>query len=168
MRLALLLSRSISKHPSPSIWWSLRREGRNGVPSYPQAPLRGTRLLARLEAPATPAKPCAEVVIDAMPLPICRPRRGKRCAFPGAPWGFGTQGQVSGDKLHAWRRGVPSRWVSTTGNVLHHLVRPANVHDATLGHELNRRWPEFGGLKIVEDNGECGPGFIFPPEKNTR
>ncbi|GGR10496.1 hypothetical protein GCM10008957_23960 [Deinococcus ruber] len=47
-------------------------------------------------------------------------------------------------------------------------MRPANFHDATIGHELNRRWPEFGGPKIIGDKGSCGLGFVFAPKKNTR
>ena len=160
MLLALLLARLVFKHPYPSIWWSLLREGRHGLPSYTQAYTRGLRLLERLEAIATPARRCAEVIIDSMPLPVCRPKRGKRCAFPGATWGYATQGRVYGYKLHAW--------VTPSGTIVQYRLRPANLHDTTVGYELNARWPEFGGPKIIGDKGYCSLGFIFPPKSNTR
>lgn len=57
---------------------------------------------------------CTEVVVDLMPLPVCRPKRGKRCALPGARWGFGKQGAFLGFKLHAW--------VSPTGQLLQYVI----------------------------------------------
>ena len=157
---ALLLASFVFKHPYPSIWWNLLREGRPGLPSYTQAYTRGLKLLARLEDIVSPAQHCAEVIIDSMPLPVCRPKRGKRCAFPGARWGFGTQGDVYGYKLHAW--------VSPTGDIVQYVLRPANLHDTTVAYELNRRWPDFGGPKIIGDKGYCCLGFIYPPKTNTR
>lgn len=158
--LALLLARFVFKHPYPSVWWSLLREGRHGLPCYTQAYTRGLGLLERLEEIVTPAQRCTEVIIDSMPLPICRPKRGKRCAFPGATWGHGTQGQVYGYKLHAW--------VAPNGTIVQYLLRPANLHDTTVGYELNRRWPDFSGPKIIGDKGYCSLGFVFPPKLNTR
>lgn len=73
--MALLLSRLVFKHPFPSIWWQTLREDRFGLPSYTQAYTRGLRLLDRLEAVASPARGCTEVIIDSMPLPVCRPKR---------------------------------------------------------------------------------------------
>lgn len=157
---ALLLSRLVFKHPFPSIWWQMLREDRSGLPSYTQAYTRGLRLLDRLEAVASPARRCTEVIIDSMPLPVCRPKRGKRCAFPGARWGFGTQGDVYGYKLHAW--------VTPEGEIVQYLLKPANLHDTTVSYELNRRWPEFGGPKIIGDKGYCCLGYVFPPKKNSR
>ncbi|WP_420594353.1 IS982 family transposase [Deinococcus sp.] len=157
---ALLLTRLVFKHPYASVWWSMLREDRPGLPSYTQAYTRGTRLLEQLEAIVSPPQLCAEVIIDSMPLPVCRPKRGGQCVFPGARWGYGTQGQVFGYKLHAW--------VCPQGRILQYLVKPANLHDTTVGFELNQRWPEFGGPKIVGDKGYCCLGFIFPPKKNTR
>ena len=150
--LALLLARFVFKHPYLSVWWSLLREGRHGLPSYTQAYTRGLCLLEKLEAIVTPSVLCKEVIIDSMPLPVCRPKRGKCCAFPGATWGYGTQGQVYGYKLHAW--------VSPTGTIVQYLLRPANLHDTTVGYELNRRWPDFGGPKIIGDKGYCSLGFF--------
>lgn len=157
---ALLLSRFVFKHPYPLIWWSLLREDRLGLPSYTQAFTRGQHLPERLEEIVSPAQRCAEVIIDSMPLPVGRPRRGNRYAFPGARWGFGTQGDVYGFKLHAW--------VSPLGHILQYVIRPANLHDTTVAYELNRRWPDFGGPKIIGDKGYCCLGFVFPPKKNTR
>ncbi|GAA5514598.1 IS982 family transposase ISDds4 [Deinococcus carri] len=37
-----------------------------------------------------------------------------------------------------------------------------------MGYELNRRWPEFGGPKIIGDKGYATLGFVLPPKKNTR
>jgi hypothetical protein len=48
-----------------------------------------------------------------------------------------------------------------------YLLRPANLHDTTVGFELNLRWSEFGGPKIIGDKGYAALGFIFPPKKNT-
>lgn len=156
---ALLLSRFVFKVPYASIWWSLLREDRHGLPSYTQAYTRSIQLLARLEALATTSEHLAEVIIDSMPLPVCRPKRTKRCTFPGARWGYGTQGGFYGYKLHAW--------VTGTGKVVQYALRPAHFHDVTVGYELNRRWPEFGGPKIIGDKGYASLGFVFPPKKNT-
>ncbi|ACO48206.1 IS982-like element ISDds5 family transposase [Deinococcus deserti] len=157
---ALLLSRYVFKHPYPSIWWNILREDRPGLPSYTQAFTRGQRLLEHLEALVSPPLPCTDVVVDSMPLPVCRPKRGKRCAFPGARWGYGTQGDFFGFKLHAW--------VSPAGQVMQYLIRPANLHDTTVAYELNRRWADFGGPRVIGDKGYCALGFIYPPKKNTR
>lgn len=157
---ALLLARLVFKHPYPSIWWNLLRADRSGLPSYTQAYTRGLRLLDRLEALVQPSGRYAEVIIDSMPLPVCRPKRGKRCKFPGARWGFGTQGEVYGYKLHAW--------VSPQGEIVQYLLRPANLHDLTVGYELNRKWADFGGPKVIGDKGYACLGFVFPPKKNTR
>ena len=157
---ALLLSRLVFKHPFPSIWWNILREDRHDLPSYTQAYTRGQRLLERLEAVATPSQSCTEVIVDSMPLPVCRPKRGKRCSFPGARWGYGTQGDVYGYKLHAW--------VTASGAIVQYLIRPANLHDTTVSDELNRRWPDFGGPRIIGDKGYCCLGYVFPPKRNTR
>lgn len=157
---ALLLSRFVFKVPYASIWWSLLKEDRTGLPSYTQAYTRSVRLLARLEALANTAEHLAEVIIDSMPLPVCRPKRTWRCRFVGARWGDGTQGGFYGYTLHAW--------VTTTGRVVQYVLRPANLHDVTVAYELNRTWPEFGGPKVIGDKGYAALGFVFPPKKNTR
>lgn len=157
---ALLLSRYVFKHPYPSIWWNLLREDRPGLPSYTQAFTRGQRLLEKLEALVTPPLTSSEVVIDSMPLPVCRPKRGGRSKFPGARWGFATQGHFFGFKIHAW--------VCPGGRILQYLIRPANRHDVSVGRELNQRWGEFGCPRVIGDKGYCALGFIFPPKKNTR
>ena len=158
--IALLLSRFVFKMPYASIWWSLLREDRAGLPSYTQAYTRSLRLLARLEAAVHSVEHLAEVIIDSMPLPVCRPKRTKRCAFPGARWGYGTQGDFYGYKLHAW--------VTTTGKVVQYVLRPANLHDVTVAYELNRQWAAWGGPKVIGDKGYAALGFVFPPKKNTR
>lgn len=157
---ALLLSRLVFKHPFGSIWWQLLREDRGGLPSYTQASTHGLRLLERLETIVSPARRCVAVIIDSIPLPVCRPERGKRCAFPGARWGFGTQGDVSGYTLHAW--------VTPEGEIVQSRLRPAKLHDTTVSDELNRRWPEFGGPKIIGDQGSCCLEDVFPPKKTSR
>lgn len=156
----MLLSRFVFKVPHASIWWSLLREDRKGLPSYTQAYTRSVRLLTRLEALVTTAEQLAEVMIDSMPLSICRPKRTKRCAFPGARWGYGTLGEFYGYKLHAW--------VTASGKIVQYALRPANLHDLTVGFELNQRWTEFGAPKIIGDKGYAALGFVFPPKKNTR
>jgi len=74
--------------------------------------------------------------------------------------GFGTQGDVYGYKLHAW--------VTPEGEIVQYLLKPANLHDTTVSYELNQRWPEFGGPKIIGDKGYCCLGYVFPPKKNSR
>ncbi|SEJ72459.1 hypothetical protein SAMN04488058_1163 [Deinococcus reticulitermitis] len=37
-----------------------------------------------------------------------------------------------------------------------------------MSYELNHRWPEFGGPKIIGDKGYCCLGYVFPPKKNSR
>ena len=34
-------------------------------------------------------------------------------------------------------------------------------------HE-DRRWPEFGGAKIIGGKAYCSLGYVFSPKKNTR
>lgn len=160
MLIALLLARLIYKQAYPSVWWSDLKADRSGLPSYTQAFNRANRLLEKLEQVCAPSRPCAEVVIDSMPLPICRPKRTRRCHFPGARWGYGTQGKFFGYKLHAW--------VLEDGEVAQYLIRPANLHDTTVSYELNRRWPDFDGPKIVGDKGYCCVGYIYPPKSNSR
>ncbi|GGL86338.1 hypothetical protein GCM10010840_25370 [Deinococcus aerolatus] len=157
--IALLLGRFVFKVPHASIWWSLLREDRHGLPSYAQAYIRSVRLLAQLETLVSTAEHLAEVIIDSMSIPVCRPKRTKHCTFPGVRWGYGTQGNFYGYKLHAW--------VTGGGKIVQYALRPANLHDLTVGFELNGRWPEFGGPKIIGDKGYAALGFVFPP-KNTR
>lgn len=154
----LLLSGFVFKVPHASSWWSLLREDQHGLPSSTQADTRSVRLLAQLETLVSTAEHLAEVIIDAMSLPICRPKRTKHCTFPGARWGYGTQKNFYGDKVHAW--------VTRDGKIVQYALRPANLHDLTVGFELNGRWPEFGGPKIIGDKGDAALGFVFPP-KNT-
>lgn len=160
MLLALQLSRLVFKVPYASIWWSMVRDTRPGLPSYTQAYTRSAALLERLEGLANTPERLAEVIIDSMPLPVCRPKRTRRCAFPGARWGYGTQGSFYGYKLHAW--------VTPTGQIVQYLLRPANLHDLTVGDELNQQWPAFGGPKLIGDKGYACLGVVFPPKKNTR
>jgi hypothetical protein len=112
--IAMLLSRFVYKVPHASIWWGLLKEDRPGLPSYTQAYTRSVRLLARLEALVNTPQQLAEVIINSMPLPLCRPKRAGWCACPAADWGYGTQGDFYGYKLHAW--------VSTTGKIVQYLT----------------------------------------------
>ena len=95
-----------------------------------------------------------------MPLPVCRPKRGQRYSFPGARWGYGTQGDVYGYKLNAW--------VTPSGDIVQCLTRSTNLHDTTVSDELNRRWPDFGGPRIIGDKGYCCLGDVFLPKSTTR
>lgn len=160
MLLAVQLSRFVFKVPHASIWWSMVRHHRPGLPSYTQAYTRSAALLERLEGLANTTEHLAEVIIDSMPLPVCRPKRTRRCGFPGARWGYGTQGDFYGYKLHAW--------VTSTGTIVQYVMRPANLHDLTVAYELNQQWPACGGPKIVGDKGYACLGFVFPPKTNTR
>ena len=135
-----LLSRFVFKHPFPSIWWLMLREVRSDLPSFTQADTRGLRLLERLKAVACQDRRCTKVIVDSMPLPVCRPKRGGRCAFPGARWGFRTQGDVCGDKLHAW--------VTPDGEIVQSLLKPATLHDIPSRHRSQlQAQPEMAGLR---------------------
>jgi len=59
-------------------------------------------------------------------------------------------------------------WVTASGAIVQYLIRPANLHDTTVSYELNRRWPDFGGPRIIGDKGYCCLGYVFPPKRNTR
>ncbi|WP_041230707.1 IS982 family transposase [Deinococcus peraridilitoris] len=166
---ALHLSRLVYKHAYPSIWWGLLRETRPWLPSYRQAgrsPTFGTQAFTRMQkvldtlvAVATPNQRLQQVVIDSAPLPVCRPKRMARCTFPEARWGYATQGEFYGFKLHVW--------ITPSGQIVQYALRPANLHDTTVAFELNRRWGDFGTPKIIGDKGYCCLGFVFPPKKNT-
>ena len=52
--------------------------------------------------------------------------------------------------------------------IVQYLLRPANLHDLTVGYELNRKWAQFGGPKVIGDKGYACLGFVFPPKKNSR
>ena len=157
---ALHLSRLIFKHPYPSVWWNMLKDGRPNLPSYTQAFVRINRLLEQLQQVACPVRACQEVVIDSMPLPVCRPKRAKRCRFAGAKWGYGTQWKFYGYKLHAW--------ILPNGEIVQYNVKPANLHDLTASYELNVQWGKYGGPKVIGDKGYCCLGYIHPPKKNTR
>ena len=100
--LAYLLARLVYRHPYPSVWWNMLKADCPSLPSYTQVYKRGITLLEKLESIAQTAQKCAEVIIDSMPLPLCRPKRAKHARFKGAKWGYGTQGKFYGYKLHAW------------------------------------------------------------------
>ena len=157
---AYLLARFVYRHPYPSVWWSMLKADWDSLPSYTQAYKRGIALLEKLETLAQTARKCSEVIIDSMPLPVCRSKRAKHSRFKGAKWGYGTQGKFYGYKLHAW--------VTPEGSIVQYALRPANLHDVTVGYELNVRWPDYGGPTLIGDKGYCALGYIFPPKKNTR
>lgn len=157
---ALHLSRLVFKHAYPSVWWNMLKDGRPHLPSYTQAFVRMSRLLEQLQQAACPERDCEAVLIDSMPLPVCRPKRAKRSRFAGAAWGYGTQGNFYGYKLHAW--------ILPSGEIVQYSVKPANLHDLTASYELNAQWPQYGGPKIIGDKGYCCLGYIYPPKRNTR
>lgn len=61
MLIAIFLARFVFKQPHPSVWWSMLKADRPGLPSYTQAYTRSLKLLQQLEALATPSRRCQEV-----------------------------------------------------------------------------------------------------------
>ena len=157
---ALHLSRLVFKHPYPSVWWNILKDGRSYLPSYTQAFVRINRLLEQLQEIACPERKCKEVVIDSMPLPVCRPKRAKRSSFAGAKWGYSSQGKIYGYKLHAW--------ILPTGEIVQYTIKPANLHDITVSYDLCGQWVKYGGPEIIGDKGYCCFCYTHPIKKNSR
>lgn len=101
-----------------------------------------------------------ELLIDSEPIPTCRFKRAGRCKYPGAAFGFTTQGMIFGFKLHVW--------TALNGRVMRYKIRPANEHDLTVGTTLNDNWPAFGGPKIIGDKAYQDGANLTPPKSNAR
>jgi hypothetical protein len=138
------------------------------LPSLTQAYVRLKRLTEIIERLAVQIESLAFVVIDSQPLPACRTKRAHRCKVPEATFGYGTQGRVYGFKLHAWRRGAPSRWTKLNGQIVQYVVRPANIHDLTVGYELNQHWIAYGAPQIIGDKAYLDGIYLTPPKKNAK
>ena len=133
-------------------------ETRPWVPSYTQALTRIRSLLNALLAVATPTQRLP-IVVDFAPIPVCPNKRGATHAFPGARWGWTTEGQFFCFKRRAW--------VAPSGKTVQSDVQAANLRDRTLAFEPNRKRADFGGFKVVWSGGHCGLGSIFPPRHTT-
>lgn len=157
---ALSLARLTFGGMYASTWWALMQELFPTLPSYTQAYRRLRRLLPVLEALNFREGRYDLVLVDSQPLPVCRKARGGRCKVRRADWGWSREGLFLGFKLHVW--------VDTLGEVVQYFIKPANEHDFVVGCELNHRWAEFGGPKLVGDKGYVSDGFITPPKKNAK
>jgi len=110
-----------------------------------------------IESMAVQVEKLAIVIIDSQPLPVCRLKRARRCKVPEATFGYGTQGRVYGFKLHAW--------TGLNGQIAQYSIRPANMHDLTVGYEFNQRWIEYGAPKIIGDKAYQDGTYLTPPKK---
>ena len=141
---AVAVLRVLHKVPYFSRWWSFVRT--NFFPYFPsltQAVVRLARLTPFIERVAVKVEHLDFSVSDSEPLPVCRSKRAQRCNVRGATFGYGSQGSVYGFKLHAWTK--------LNGQIALYSVRPANMHDLTVGHELNAHWTEYGAPKQIGD-----------------
>lgn len=159
--IALALLRFIHKVPYFKTWWRMLKVNLcPELPSLPQASLRLKRLTPTIEKLACQVEPLAFAVIDSEPIPMCRYKRAKRCKFPGAAFGFGTQGKFYGFKLHAW--------TTLNGKIAQYALVAANEHDLTGGGHLVEQWPAYGGPKIIGDKAYQGGGYIVPARSNMK
>ena len=148
--LAVALLQKLHKVPYFSRWWRFLKVNHfPHFPSEPQARIRLARLTPIVEQLATEVQELDFVAVDSEPLPVSTFKRAPRCKFPGARHGFSTAGPVYGFKLHAWRRGVPSRWSALNGKIVRYEIRPANEHDFSVLCEMNRDWPAYGRSGVL-------------------
>lgn len=127
--------------------------------------------------PALPLRVRAPVPVDPVDPAAGRPRRSSPLdagvhSRSGSPRTARTA-RLSCTAVHGGRHrlddapDVPSHTrVFPLGHSLQPVSRPAKLHDVTVAYKLNRRWWDFGGPTIV--NGNCCPGFVYPPKKNAR
>lgn len=159
--IALALLRFIHKVPYFKSWWHmLKLNLYPELPSLPQACIRLKRLTPVIEKLACQLEILQYAVIDSEPIPVCRYKRAGHCKFPGATFGFGTQGKIFGFKLHAW--------TTLNGKIAQYAIVPANVHDLTAGGQLVEQWPAYGGPKIIGDKAYQGGGYIVPARSNMK
>ncbi|WP_135230356.1 transposase [Deinococcus fonticola] len=159
--IALAVLRFVRKVPYFSQWWTiLKVDVGLTLPSESQAHVRLKRLLPFVEAMLDEVEHLDFVLVDSEPIPSCRFKRASRCKFPGATFGFTTQGMIYGYKLHAW--------TTPAGRVVRYLLRPANQHDVAVGYELNEDWPAVGGPKVIGDKAYQDGANLTPPKANAR
>lgn len=158
---AVAVLRILHKQPYFSVWWSFMRVNfLPGLPSLTQAVTRLARLVGVVESIAVQVEALSFVVIDSQPLPVCRFKRAKRCKVRGATFGYGSQGSVYGFKLHAWTK--------LNGQIALYSIRPANLHDLTVGHALNAHWTLYGAPRIIGDKAYLDGTYLTPPKKNAK
>lgn len=116
----------------------------------------GTVIETYIQTPA----PHQLVIIDSMPLPVCRPKRSFTAKVRFASLGFSTQGKVYDFKCHVW--------LSTEAQLVQHVVLPANEHGFTGAKKLNDKWEDFRYPKILGNKAYVSPGIITPPKKNAK
>ena len=159
MLVALALLRVIHTQPYFKSWWKmLKLNFFPDLPSLEQASIRLKRLTPVIECLTCQPEKLEMAVIDSEPIPICRYKRAKRCKFPKATFGFGTQGKIFGFKLHAW--------ATLNGKIAQYAILPASEHDLTGAGELAEKWPAYGGPKIIGDKAYQGGGYIVPAKSN--
>lgn len=157
---ALEVLRLLNKHPYRKSWFDfVRLNFFTVLPSYTQIYLRLERLGTAIEAYVQRPVKQEMVIIDSMPLPVCRSKRSLSAKVRFAALGFSTQGKVYGFKCHVW--------LSEEGQFVQHVVLPANEHDFTGALRLNAKWADFGCPKIIGDKAYVSPGIITPPKKNA-
>ena len=158
--ISLALLRFVRKIAYFKTWWQLLTcDLQMTLCSVPQASSRLKRLTGVIEQLACEVEHLDFAVIDSAPIPVCRYKRASRCKFPGAQFGFGTQGKFYGVKLHAW--------TSLNGKVVNYRIIAGNEHDLPAGLEMNTDWEAYGGPKIIGDKGYTGSTFIVPAKSNT-
>lgn len=159
--IALAVLRILHKAPYFSTWWSFVRVNFfPHLPSLTQACIRLARLAPVVERIAVQVEHLPFIVVDSMPLPVCRSKRAGRCKVRGARFGYSSQGSVYGFKLHAWTK--------LNGQIALYGVRPANLHDLTVGHELNTHWVEYGAPKQIGDKAYQDGVYLTPPKKSAK
>jgi hypothetical protein len=158
--IALAVLRILHKVPYFSRWWLMVKiHFFRYLPSLTQAWVRLKRLTPIIEKLAVQVETLTLVIIDSQPLPVCRLQRATRCKVPEASLGYGTQGGVYGFKLHVWTK--------LNGQISQYLIRPANLHDLTVGYELNQQWLIYGAPKIIGDKAYQDGVYLTPPKKNA-
>ncbi|KEF34502.1 hypothetical protein RDMS_06865 [Deinococcus sp. RL] len=159
---ALAVLRFVRKVPYFSHWWRLLQlDVGLTLPSESQAHVRLKRLLPVVEQLLNEVEMLDFVLVDSEPIPSCRFKRAKRCKFPGATFGFTTQGMIYGYKLHAW--------TTPGGRVVRYLLRPASL-GVKSGEEVGKRVcrPTVGlgqhGAKGIQATSEEAFGRVAVPE----
>jgi hypothetical protein len=148
------------KHPHFSTWWVLLKEFYPHWCSFTQAYLRLHKALETLEGVACRTGVYALLVCDSAPLPVCRLKRTKRCKVREACLGYSTQGWVYGFKVHAW--------VTLEGEIVQYRLETASLHDTPAAEQLNVRWAEYGGPRVLGDKGYVGTTYITPSKQNAK
>ena len=158
--LALELLRLWNKQPYRKNWFVfMKLNFFPNLPSYTQIYHRIERLGEAIDAFQQTPQQVGMLLIDSFPLPVCRPKRSASAKVRFASMGFGTQGKVFGFKCHAW--------LSTEGQLIQHIILPANEHDFSAACQLNAKWIDFGCPKMIGDKAYVSASFITPPKINA-